>query len=274
MSKNRIMRKYILLVGKLLFIVLLTAQSRQDMQDVERHLDELLQNRDFYHKKREDAIKKLKAEAQRNFSDRKRYFEKNYELFQVYKKFQSDSALNYITKCKNIASELSDSIRTIVDLDLVGVYSTIGRYIESRDLLYTIARHNLPSGLLAKYFDTYSSFYSHYGQSNNNASFYQKSEAYRDSLLTVLDRSSSAYRLSYATKVLFQGDRTLAKKLFTTLLEENETDLEKKAIVTYFLGLIYRQEKDIDLQKYYYTLSACADIELANKDNASLQDLP
>src|SRR5690606_36627093 len=73
--------------------------------------------------------------------------------------------------------------------------------------------------------------------------------------------------------VLFQGDRTRAKELLAALLKENKTDLEQKAIITYFLGLIYRQEKNIDLQKYYYTLSACADMELANKDNASLQDL-
>ncbi len=267
------MRKYILLVCMPLFMVAVVAQSRQNMQDIESHLDELLQNSDYYHKKREDFIKKIKDEAQRNLSDRTRYFEKNYELFQVYKKFQSDSALNYITKCKDIASSLSDSIRTMVNLDLVGIYSTIGRYIEARDLLYTITKHDLPPGLLPKYFDTYSSFYSHYGQSNNNASFYQKSEEYRDSLLSVLDNSSLAYRLSYATKILFQGDRTQAKKLFTALLKENSADLEQKAIITYFLGLIYRQEKDIDLQKYYYTLSACADMELANKDNASLQDL-
>ncbi len=252
---------------------LVIAQNRQNIQDVEKHLDELLQNEDYYHKKREDAIKKIKEEAQRNLSDRTKYFNKNYELFQVYKKFQSDSALNYITKCKDIASSLSDSIQITINLDLVGVYSTIGRYIESRDLLNTISRHALPSGLLAKYFDTYSSFYSHYGQSNNNASFYQKSEEYRDSLLTVLDSTSLAYRLSYATKVLFSGDRPQAKELLTVLLKENGTDLEQKAIITYFLGLIYRQEGNVDLQKYYYMLSACADMELANKDNASLQDL-
>ena len=267
------MLKYFLIVCKIFIVAVVLGQSGQDMQDLERHLDELLRNKDHYHKKREDAIKKIKDEALRNSTDKDRFFEKNYELFATYKKFQTDSALNYLLKCKNIALSLSDSIQTMVDLDLVGIHSTIGQYIEARDLLNTISRQTLPKGLLVKYFDTYSSFYSHYGQSNSNSSYYQQSEQYRDSLLLVLDSTSTAYRLSYATKILFSGDRPQAERLLKDLLQQDKDNLEQKAIVSYLLGLIYKREKKVDLQKYYYTISACADMELANKDNASLQDL-
>lgn len=251
----------------------LVAQTKDEVKAAEYRLQDLLKKKDFFQKKRVDEIKNRKDQAEKNPANSLKYFKDNYALFTSYKKFQNDSALTYILKCKEIAKELPDSLNTLVNLDLSWVYSATGRYIEAENLLKTIARKTLPQGLMATYYDTYSAFYSHYGQSNNRDNFYQKSERYRDSLLQVLDKSSFDYRLPFALRVLFDGDRNQAKTLLHDLLKDNTEDLEKRAVICYFLGLLYKQEKDIQLQKYYYTLSVNADIELANKDNASFQDL-
>jgi lipopolysaccharide biosynthesis regulator YciM len=39
------------------------------------------------------------------------------------------------------------------------------------------------------------------------------------------------------------------------------------------MGLIYKYEKDTKSQIYYLSISASADIEMANRDNASFHDL-
>lgn len=250
------------------------SQSNEEIETVEQNLNDLLKKKDYYQKKREDAIKKLKDEREKDPKNSLRYFDSNYALYQNYKKFQNDSALTYILKCKDIAKQLPDSINILIDLDLSWVYSATGSYIESENLLKSISKRALPKGLLANYYDTYSAFYSHYGQSNNRDKFYHQSELYRDSMLNVIDKSSFEYKLSSAIRKFFDGkQQEEAKTQLTYLLNNNYPNLEKRALIAYFLGLIYKQEKNIKLQKYYLMISVNADLELANKDNASLQDL-
>jgi len=158
-------------------------------------------------------------------------------------------------------------------MELASIYSTSGQYIEAKNILDAIQRNKIPQGLLAKYFEIYGDYYSHYGQSNNNQKFYQQSELYRDSVLAVLPKNTNAYRLSLAAKSLFSGNRQDAKDELHRLLIEEENNLELKAYIAYLLGIYYKHERNIDLQQYYFTLSAIADIQTANKDNASMQDL-
>ncbi|WP_343564797.1 DUF6377 domain-containing protein [Sphingobacterium sp.] len=232
-----------------------------------------MENQKMYVKNREDKLDKLKQEAKALETDRNRFFQKNYEIFQNYKKFDSDAALRYITLCQKLAPPNNDSLHTVIQLDLAWVYSTVGRYIEASKLLNEISSAGLDNKLLAKYYDTYSSFYSHYGQSNNRQEYYQASERYRDSLLQVLPKSSLEYRTTMAIKTLFNGSREDAKKQFFDLWKQNQKDLEQRALLSYFISLIYKYEKNAAGQLYYLTVSASADIEMANRDNASFHDL-
>ncbi|UIR56032.1 DUF6377 domain-containing protein [Sphingobacterium sp. SRCM116780] len=268
------MVKRLIAILSLFFLVLDGfAQDLGDSSDVYRKLDYVMENQDLYIKKREDRIVQLKQEANLVQKDARLYLQKNYEIFKNYKKFQSDSALRYITFCKQLALSEPDSVRIVIHLDLAWIYSTIGRYIEASDLLKQLKPTALPRTLLPKYYDTYSAFYSHYGQSNNHQEYYQASERYRDSLLLVLDPTSAEYKNTFAIKTLFKGQREEAKKLFEAMWAENREDKEQTALIAYFIGLIYKQEKNILAQRYYFARSGIADIEIANRDNASLQDL-
>ncbi|WP_286858850.1 MULTISPECIES: DUF6377 domain-containing protein [Sphingobacterium] len=232
-----------------------------------------MENQKMYVKNREDKLDKLKQEAKSLEADQNLFFQKNYEIFENYKKFDSDAALTYITLCQKLAPSDNDSLHTVIQLDLAWVYSTIGRYIEASKLLHEISPAGLGNKLLAKYYDTYSSFYSHYGQSNNRQEYYQASERYRDSLLQVLPKSSLEYRTTIAIKTLFNGSREDAKKQFFRLWTESQKDLEQRALLSYFISLIYKYEKNTADQLYYLAVSASADIEMANRDNASFHDL-
>lgn len=262
------MKTLVAFVSLLFVCVLGYAQTENEFVQMEKRLDYLIQNQDLFIKKRQDDIEKLKNSLTRPQDQ----FKKNYQLLQAYKKFQIDSALNYALKCKSLTTTLSDSVKVVIDLEVAWIYSTIGRYIEAENILNNIYRPSLHQDLLPKYYDTYSAFYSHYGQSNNYTVYYHKSELYRDSLLSVLNPNSHEYRLSYATKVLFMGNRDEAKEKLLNLLE-TKPSIEQKATIAYFLGLIYKHENNIDKQQYYYIISTCADIETATRDNASLQDL-
>lgn len=266
-------KRFITLFISYFFILTGFAQDLSDSTSLYRKLDYVMENQELYVKKREDHIAKLKQEASLVKKDERAYLKKNYEIFKSYKKFQSDSALHYIMHCRQLVLKKSDSSAVAINLDLAWIYSSIGRYIEAAHVLEQLNPSTLPQALLPQYYETYSAFYSHYGQSNNHEKYYQASERYRDSLLMVLDPQSSQFKSATAIKTLFQGQREEAKALFKAMWKDNKEDLEQRALIAYFIGLIYKQEKNITAQRYYFAQSAIADIEIANRDNASMQDL-
>lgn len=267
------MLKCILSVALFFSIQSIQSQSTADIKSAEQQLDHLISNKNIYRSKREESIKKLKQEIAHEKLGSHAYFDKSYKIYEAYDKFQSDSALTYLLKCKALAQQLSDSLTISIDLDLARIYASLGQYIEAKNILDDISSASLSRKLKGKYYDTFCTFYSHYGQSNNNAAFYQKSELYRDSLLHVLDEQSYEYKLSLAIKTMYGGMASKAKESLLSLLEKNQDDLEKRALLSYYLGVIQKREGNTELQKYYLIQSACADIERANKDVASFQDL-
>ncbi len=266
------MIRYFLLFFLMYFCLATFGQDNAQLKNVEREFEAVLKKEDFFHQKRIKEINNLKAQMAKK-KDAKETFDLSYQIFQAYKKFQTDSALIYLNTCKSLVPAQDPLTLYQVDLDLAALYSSSGKYIAALDLLESLNRNNIPSELLAKYYATHVSFYSQYGQSNDGTEFYQKSEHYRDSLLHILDENSLDYKLELGIKNLYAGDREEAQKSFLTLINENNLSLENTALVNYLLGLAYRYNGETDLQQYYFTKSAIADIQLANKDNASLQDL-
>src|SRR5690606_30312016 len=122
-----------------------------------QRLEYLMENQKIYVKNREDKLEKLKQEAKALEANSAQFLKKNYEIFENYKKFDSDAALSYILLCQKLAPLNNDSLQTVIHLDLAWVYSTIGRYIEASELLGEIEPSLLGKNLLAKYYDTYSS---------------------------------------------------------------------------------------------------------------------
>jgi len=248
--------------------------GQYDIKNLEKELDLLLDKEEQYHQIRLEKINKLKNNLlfKRN-STQKSLFDIHYQLFEQYQKFQSDSALTYIYKCQEIIGQENDSLRIKLQLDLAHLYSTKGRYLEANEILKNISPQTIPVMLLAKYYDTYLAFYSHYGQSNNNNIYYRQSELYRDSLLQYLDPNAISYQIEIATRDIFAGNRKKAIEALEYILQNKNNTGEYTALVSYLLGIAYKQENNPEKQKYYVLQSAIEDIKNANKDNASLQDL-
>lgn len=266
------MIRYLLLFFLMYTYLVTLGQDEAQLKNVEREFEAVLKKEDFFHQKRIKEINNLKAQMAKKKGS-KETFDLSYQLFQAYKKFQTDSALIYLNISKSLVPAQDIFTLYQVDLDLAALYSSSGKYIAALDLLETLDRNNIPNELLAKYYATHVSFYSQYGQSNDGTEFYQKSERYRDSLLHILDKNSLDYKLELGIKNLYAGDREEAQKSFLTLINDTKLSLENTALINYLLGLVYKYNGETDLQQYYFTKSAIADIQLANKDNASLQDL-
>ena len=193
------------------FVFLQSFVIAQDIQALEKELDQTIEKGEYYYNIRLDEIKSLKQNLRVGSPHCKQeLFDINYKIYNHYVKFQSDSALYYIQKCQYLLSVHEDSLRTILDLDLAALYSTTGRYIEADNILGSIKKENNAKEILPKYYQTYGSFYSHYGQSNNNNEFCRLSEIYRDSLILYLDSKDPLHQIESATKKLFSENRNEA----------------------------------------------------------------
>lgn len=248
--------------------------SRNNQDTLFVRLNKEIKNKEFYVEKKEQKLNSLKQLLHTPNLPKNQEYEINSKLSKEYRKYIIDSAIYYMEKNKRIAEDIDDTnLRNETNLSLCLLYSATGMYIESKEILNHIDRKALPNELLPLYFETYSQFYGHYAQSNNRHTYFQLNEAYRDSLLTTLDPNSIKYQITYAEKILYQGQLEIAGNRLLNLHNKISKDDPDYALVCYLLGNMYKNKHDRELQKKYYTLSAITDIKNAIKDNASLQSL-
>lgn len=262
------------LISILSFIPILLIAVSNEQDTLLMKLNREIRNKHQYDDKKRQKINNLKQLLQIQQISEAQEYDINNNLAKEYQKFIIDSAIYYLEKNLRIADKIDDSDRkTETKLQLSLLYSATGMYIESKDILNNIDRGKLPDRLLPSYFETCSQFYGHYAQSNNRHSHFGLNEAYRDSLLSILDKESPKYKIAYAEKMLYQNQLEIAQKRLYNLLENITEEDPNYALITYLLGNVYQRKHNSELQRKFYMLSAIADIRNSIKDNASFQSL-
>lgn len=252
-----------------------------DNNIIAKEIDDLteLLNKEIAYKPNYDKEKEAKLEVLKNLLKIKdislnQLYDINYQLLQEYNKYNIDSAIYYTEQNLEIAPKLQSKDFIIVSqLKLSLFYSIIGKYIESKDILDSIDRNKLSDKTLVLYYEAYSRFYEYYAQSNNQHTYFQINESYRDSLLNVIDINSLDYKILYAKKMLYQGQLDITESRLLPLIEQGDLNSEQYALVTYLLGNLYKEKNNKELQKKYYILSAICDMQNSIKENASMQSL-
>jgi len=265
------MRRYLfLLISCFCFLALYS--NKNDSLAVE--LNKVMNNKQYFIDRKQQQINNLKQLLSFDHSNLLQTYDINNKLYKEYKKFKTDSAIYYMKQNQIIADNLNDKkLRHEAHIQLAWLYSTSGLYIEAKDILENIKKNELPENFIPVFYESYGAFYSHYGQSNNSYTYYKKSEEYRDSLLSVLQPESMKYQIVHATKILYQGNREEAEKRLLELLNKTTDQNEERALIAYFLGYMHKNDKNLELQKKYFTISAITDVKNCIKDNASLQSL-
>lgn len=243
------------------------------VDSMQRELGQVLRTSERFEQHKLRKIEGIKSSLRRNQTIEKRE-DLLFQIIQEYRKYQIDSAISYTQQYRDIAERLKDPERiNQASILLARLLSSAGKFIESGNLLRQIKRDSLSAALLPDYFDAFLAFNSHYGQSSNTERYFTQSEIYRDSLLTVLDSSSLDYNIALATKHLFHNEAEKAKEILLQLLRQTTDNQPERAVIAYLMGIIYKNEGDIEKQLYYFSISAITDIKQVVKDNASLQSL-
>jgi len=246
-------------------------------------LDQVMKNKSQYVAIKEQKIADIKQTlTSENLFPRQKY-EINHELFKEYHKFCTDSAIVYVLKNRDIAFHLNDmEMINETAIYLALLYSKVGLYIETNELLNGIDRGTLPECLITPYYESYVEFYSHYGL--RTGTFHALSGQYRDSMLLQyrdsilfgMDPLSFQYRVEVTSRQMFSNHNLDQEQALLSLLEEAGKGPDR-AYVSWLLGYMYHREllefqrKDFgEISKRYYAISVISDIENCIRDNASM----
>jgi hypothetical protein len=217
-----------------------------------------------------EAIKKMVQPALSPINQ----YQVNKLLYEDYQKFRVDSAVIYATRNINIAQELNRGDLLIESkLQLTNLYSSSDRYLEAKDLLNSINRLTLSGQNLIDFYRSQIQLYEHYNSGTYTLSNQSRIKSYRDSLLEILPRSSTAYAINLSQQYINANRFRPADDLLKTMLLTKEKNFADYAMAAYLLGSSYQLQNKPDSAIRYYALSAIADVQNAIKDNASMQAL-
>ena len=246
----------------------------ESKDSIATRLDNVMLKREQYVEEKKERIAQLQHFLTRKDLSSMQLYDINQKLYLEYKKFNIDSAVHYMLENRKIAMRIENpDIQYSTELQLAWLYSAKGLYIEAKSILDKIERDEIPSSLMPEYYRIYNAFYSHYALSNKEEKYYRISGYYRDSLLSALEPNSLEYQIEYATKELYAANREKAIEQFKNLLDKTTDKDPNRAIIAYFLGYTYKEQKNLELQKKYFSISAISDVINCTKDNASFQNL-
>lgn len=262
------------------FVSFLPAMAVPSNNELLVCLDSLLINRNDLEKKRQYIVDdyRQKLSNARNVDERYRL---NNMLYEIYSLYSIDSAMNYLERNFRIADTLGDSLR-VADLKIKKsfLYAATGLLMESANEIAGLRSNNLPLNARKAYFAQMAYLYDHmanYLRINpiNSNAYFDKSNVYKDSLLSVMAKDDPEY-------LWYKGWSLLgaSKDKRNEFIRELHKTFDKSTLTTpddaknaYILGCLYNKNGDADNALRYVAMSAIADVQLCNRDIASLQRL-
>lgn len=254
--------------------------SKENIESDERLLDELDQaicNKAQYHALRETKISTLKNKLNLSSTAAEKHILCR-QLFHEYLHYQADSALYYVNLRQNILqqSDFSSTVYEII-INRAEVYGVIGMYnealIELKKVNVAQIKKNL--SLYIYYLQTYRACYGwltdYTVEAHTRNCYEHQVEQYRDSIesLYLLDAD---YVINKAEKMLHDGQPQKAIVLLKAL-QKDSISLKRQAYTNYYLSEAYEANKDTLNQIKYLAHTALLDIQMAEREYASLQKL-
>ena len=197
------------------------------------------------------------------------------QLFELYKPYKNDSALQMADLCISLADSLHRK-------DMVGLYlsrkahqcSNAGMYVEAFDLLKMVDRQALGQEGLTKYYAAWMHVCGEIGaytqQEDVRENYFALQDNYRDSVLAVAEEGSEEY-------LHLKMDVLNARQQFQDALEVSDSWLSKvddgsheDAYAAFYRSVVYSKLKNGHSQRYWLAKSALDDIKCAVFDQASL----
>ena len=250
--------------------------SQVEIDSLLNELDTTIDKSELYHKRKEVEINKLRSLLKLTTSNVHKYeiYEK---LYNQYRAYQSDSALNYARKSLVVANTLKDLTKINTSkLNLSSIMGTLGMYKEATEILTNLDISSTPE-IKSFYYGVNSSVYlymSEYAASKQEKDKYvQLTKQFRDSIFKYDPVNSGSYIITQSNKLFQQGKYDEMLRDLESYFPKMNNNNPDKAVVAYMISEAYQRKKDFDQEKKWLIISAIHDLQLEKKEYISLRSL-
>lgn len=251
--------------------------SQNEVSSLLNKLDRIIIDQAVYTTDKESEITQLKQKRLHAKSLEERY-QINKEIIEHHETFICDSAQTYITENLDLARQIGNiGFLNESRLHLAFVYSLSGLFMQATEVLQQINYEELPLHLKIFYCFSSIRFHENLIKYTDNPALsvdYIKTEnAYRDTVMSLLDENSDDYWKEKAHKFQQSGNYKDAIDIQTQLFEKQQPDTHDYAMLAMGLARVYKQAGNPLLEEKYLILAAMTDIKLAVKENEALLTL-
>ncbi|MCC8177316.1 MAG: DUF6377 domain-containing protein [Bacteroidales bacterium] len=251
--------------------------SKENQQALQQ-LDALLQRSDDLEQQKLQRIESLKAKLDRTTGDEERFWVAK-SIFDEYQTFDGDSALYYGKRILEMAEhlnrpDLQDEIRIVAST----IYTAIGLLDEGKAELEKVDPDGLSNDLKIRYMRQQIYLISHenqYKKINSEVEMLpDEGKAVLDSLMKILPPSHPEYYRYLAYQAM--GDPDQSQQVLDRVLPVMDNlgyESQSDATLAWMVARLYDTLGDEQGKVYFLIRSAIADMQIANREIASLEEL-
>lgn len=266
-----------------LFLLISTSLSavpyNAELEPLLSKLDSLIAQREVFITAKEAKITQLRKRGQSIRTQEEHYW-LNKMFYDEYFVYNADSAMIYVDQNLSIAQELDKKEwRAEWKIKKSFLLAATGLLKEALDELQGMSGASLSPELKVEYYGQMMYLYSHFGQYsgddnvNLREGYYQKEVAYKDSIYAAVTPQDPYYLWYKGWKFLGTPEMDTVKDELLKEVSASQLETRRDAMNAYMLACIYRDSNQRNEYLKYMACSAIADVRIANKDIASLEEL-
>lgn len=266
-----------------LFLLISTTLSavpyNAEIESLLSGLDSLIAQKEVFIIAKEVKIAQLRKRGQSIRTEEERYW-LNKMFYDEYFVYNADSAMIYVDRNLSIARELDkNEWQAEWKIKKSFLLAATGLLKEALDELQGVSGPLLSPELKVEYYGQMMYLYSHFGQYsgddnvNLREGYYQKEVAYKDSIYAAVTPRDPYYLWYKGWKFLGTPEMDTVKDELLKEVSASHLESRRDAMNAYILACIYRDSKQQNEYLKYMAYSAMADVRIANKDIASLEEL-
>lgn len=266
-----------------LFLLISTSLSAvpysAEIESLLSRLDSLIAQKEMFITAKEAKITQLRKRGQSIRTQEERYW-LNKMFYDEYFVYNADSAMIYVDQNLSIAQELDKKEwQAEWKIKKSFLLAATGLLKEALDELQGMSGASLSPELKVEYYGQMMYLYSHFGQYsgddnvNLREGYYQKEVAYKDSIYAAVTPQDPYYLWYKGWKFLGTPEMDTVKEELLKEVSVSLLETRRDAMNAYMLACIYRDSNQRNEYLKYMACSAIADVRIANKDIASLEEL-
>lgn len=266
-----------------LFLLISTSLSAvpysAEIESLLSRLDSLIAQKEMFITAKEAKITQLRKRGQSIRTQEERYW-LNKMFYDEYFVYNADSAMIYVDQNLSIAQELDKKEwQAEWKIKKSFLLAATGLLKEALDELQGMSGASLSPELKVEYYGQMMYLYSHFGQYsgddnvNLREGYYQKEVAYKDSIYAAVTPQDPYYLWYKGWKFLGTPEMDTVKEELLKEVSVSLLETRRDAMNAYMLACIYRDSNQRNEYLRYMACSAIADVRIANKDIASLEEL-